>query len=67
VVLGLFGLATLCLLLALFVTPGEGCDDSLLGGDLCDAIDQGHGIGYWLALLAVIAGTALSAVRRSAD
>ncbi|RYB94033.1 hypothetical protein EUA93_06505 [Nocardioides oleivorans] len=64
-VLGCFALATLCTLLALFVTPGGGCDDAGLG--LCDAIDQGHGIGYWLALLAVIAGTALSFVRRSAD
>ncbi len=64
-VLGCFALATLCTLLALFVTPGGGCDDAGLG--LCDAIDQGHGFGYWLALLATIAGTALAALRRSAD
>ena len=66
-VLGLFAVATLCLVLALFVTPGGGCDDAGLGGDICDAIDQGHGFGYWLALLATIAGTALAAMRRSAD
>ncbi|SEC03288.1 hypothetical protein SAMN04489844_1544 [Nocardioides exalbidus] len=65
-VLGLFAVATLCLLVALFVTPGGGCDDAGIDG-LCDGIDIGRGIGYWLALLAAIAGTALSFVRRSAD
>ncbi|MFC7358830.1 hypothetical protein [Nocardioides astragali] len=66
-VLALFGLAAVCTLLALFVTPGGGCDDSGFGGEVCDMIDQGHGFGYWLALLASIAGVALAAVRRSAD
>ena len=65
-VLGLFAVATLCTLLALFVTPGGDCDDSIMAG-ACDMIDQGHGVGYWLALLATIAGTALAALRRSAD
>ncbi len=68
VVLGLFGLAALCTLLALFVIPGGKCDDSgLLGSDVCDLIDQGHGVGYWLALLATIGGTAVAALRRTAD
>ena len=66
-VLGLFGLAALCTLLALFVTPGGDCDDMVFMEGVCDAIDQGHGFGYLLALLAVIAGTALAAMRRSAD
>ncbi|WP_374454046.1 hypothetical protein [Nocardioides sp.] len=66
-VLGLFAGAVLCTVLALFVFPGGSCDDALIGGDFCDAIDQGHGFGYWLALLATIAGTALAAMRRSAD
>jgi hypothetical protein len=65
-VLGLFAVATLCLLVALFVTPGGGCDDAGIDG-LCDGIDIGRGVGYWLALLAAIAGTALSFMRRSAD
>lgn len=65
-VLALFGLAALCTLLALFVIPGGGCDDAGIKG-LCDGIDTGHGIGYWLALLATIAGTALAFLRRSAD
>lgn len=66
-VLGLFAGAVLCTVLALFVFPGGGCDDAFLGGSFCDAIDEGHGFGYWLALLASLAGLALAAVRRAAD
>ncbi|PKH42246.1 hypothetical protein SAMN05192575_10745 [Nocardioides alpinus] len=66
-VLALFGIAAFCTLLALFVTPGGDCDDSGLMGGVCDMIDQGHGFGYWLALLASIAGLVLAAVRRAAD
>ncbi|CAM3904101.1 hypothetical protein [Nocardioides zeicaulis] len=65
-VLGLLALSALCTLLALFVMPGGSCDDSLLGGSLCDMIDQGHGVGYWLALLASLAGTGLAVLRRTA-
>ena len=63
-VLGLFAAATVSTLLALFVVPGGSCDDSLFGGSVCDLIDQGHGFGYWLALLGSIAGTALAALAR---
>ena len=66
-VLALFGLAAACTLLALFVTPGGDCDDIVVLEGVCDAIDQGHGFGYWLALLATLGGTALAALRRSAD
>ena len=66
-VLGLFAAAALCTLLALVVTPGGDCEDVALMEGVCDAIDQGHGIGYWLALLATLGGTALAVVRRSAD
>lgn len=66
-VLGLFAGAVLCTVLALVVFPGGSCDDALLGGSVCDAVDQGHGFGYWLALLASVAGLALAVVRRSAD
>ncbi len=65
-VMALFGLAAACTLLALFVTPGGDCDDRIMSG-ACDMIDQGHGFGYWLALLASIAGLALAATRRTAD
>ena len=66
-VLALFGLAAVCTLLALVVTPGGDCDDIAFLDTACDMIDQGHGVGYWLALLATVGGTALAAVRRSAD
>jgi hypothetical protein len=55
-----FGLALLCLILALFVIPGGGCGGTSGLGFHCDT---GHGFGYWLALLAVIAGLALSVMR----
>ncbi len=58
VVLGAFTLASLLLLLALFVVLGN------TGGSAAGAfgikIDKGHGIGYWVSLLAVLAGTGLS-------
>ncbi|WP_151083905.1 DUF2721 domain-containing protein [Nocardioides cynanchi] len=55
-----FGAALICLILALFVIPGGGCNGAGAFGVKCDT---GHGIGYWLALLAVIAGLALSVLR----
>ena len=58
-VLGAFGLGTLCLIIALFVFPGGGCD----GVPGCDT---GHGFGYWLALLCGLAGTALAFLRYQA-
>jgi hypothetical protein len=56
-----FGLALLCLILAFFITPGgNSCSGASGFGVSCDT---GHGFGYWLALLAVIAGLALSVMR----
>ena len=55
-VLGLMASGLLCTILALFVFPGGSV--SGLG------IDTGHGFGYWLALLATIAGTVLAGMRR---
>ncbi len=69
VVLALFGLALVCTLLALFVYPGESCEDAVGGfmtKDICDSFDEGRGVGYWLALISTAAGTALAAMRRSA-
>jgi hypothetical protein len=51
-VAALFGAALICTLLALFIWPGK------VSGL---AIDYGHGVGYWLALLFTIAGTAVAA------
>jgi hypothetical protein len=59
VVLGLFGVATLCLLLALFVIPGNTGGSDLFGVH----VNKGHGFGYWICLLAVLAGTGLSVKR----
>lgn len=58
VVLGAFALASLLLLLALFVMPGN--DGGATAAALGVKIDKGHGIGYWVSLLAVLAGTGLS-------
>lgn len=61
VVLGLFGVAALCLLLALVVVPGyAGSAGSSLFGI---HVNKGHGFGYWICLLAVLVGTGLSVKR----
>ena len=62
VVLALFALATLCLLLALFVVPGNTGGSGLFGVH----VNKGHGFGYWVTLIAVLAGTGL-AVKRFID
>jgi hypothetical protein len=59
VVLALFGVATLCLLLALFVVPGNTGGSGLFGVH----VNKGHGFGYWICLLAVLVGTGLSVKR----
>jgi hypothetical protein len=64
VVLGLLGFATLCVVIAFFVIPGGDCQ----GIQVCeDAIDFGHGVGYWLSLLTVIGATALAFMRKDAN
>ncbi|MFT4085312.1 MAG: hypothetical protein QM638_22245 [Nocardioides sp.] len=50
-IVGLFGVAFIFTLLALFIWPGK-----VSGLD----IDYGHGVGYWLALIFTLGGTALS-------
>ncbi len=62
-VLGLFAAATLCVVMAFFVIPGGDCQ----GIKVCeDSIDFGHGVGYWLSLLIVLGGLALSYLRKDA-
>jgi len=58
VVLGGFGLALLCELIALVWVP---IDTGGFGGVI--KADKGHGFGYWLVLLCVLAGTGLAAKR----
>ena len=49
--------------IAFFVIPGGDCQ----GIQVCeDAIDFGHGVGYWLSLLTVIGATALAFMRKDA-
>jgi len=63
VVLGGFALATLCTLLALFIVPGV--EGSAAAAAVGVKVDKGHGIGYWLAFIVLIAGTALAYKRFS--
>jgi hypothetical protein len=58
-VLAGYGLATLCVLLGLLVVPGHIPNVQLRGF----SVDEGHGLGYWLSLLTIAAGTALSYLR----
>jgi len=53
---GAFGLALLCLILALFLNPLPSC-----GG--VPGCDIGHGFGYWLAVICMLAGLGLSVMR----
>lgn len=57
-VLGAFAVASLCEILALFVFPGGKVDSAFIH------VNYGHGVGYWLTLLACLAGLGLSVVRR---
>jgi hypothetical protein len=57
-VLAAFALASLLLLLALFVVPGNTA--GVGAGVFGFKIEKGHGIGYWVSLLAVLAGTAMA-------
>jgi hypothetical protein len=56
-----FGVALLCIIIALFVTPGiGGC------GSFCDGIDFGRGFGFWASAIIVVGGTVLSFLRKDA-
>src|SRR4051794_13957236 len=57
IALGLYALATLCVILALFVIP------SYLGVSVPDSVDTGHGFGYWISLILILGGTVLSLMR----
>jgi hypothetical protein len=53
--LALYAVATLCVILALFIFPG--------GNYSGPGVDEGHGAGYWLSLIVIIAGLVLSLMR----
>lgn len=60
-VLAGFGFALVCALLALVIVPGP--SSSVANGLLGIKVDKGHGVGYWIGLLAILAGTGLSYLR----
>lgn len=51
ITLGAYAVATLCVILALFVYPGSALPNT------------GHGFGYWISLVVIIAGLAMSYLR----
>ena len=57
--LGAYAAATLCLILALFIVPGDTSGVSAFGVK----VDKGHSIGYWITLIVIIAGLVLSLMR----
>ncbi|MEP7177636.1 MAG: hypothetical protein ABI775_00960 [Pseudonocardiales bacterium] len=58
-----FAVATLSELLAFFIHPGTGQSASTSFGGCKIEAHVGHGVGYWITLLAVIAGLVLSLMR----
>jgi len=65
-VLGGYVVALICELLALLIVPGDtGGLNGALGIQIGIKIDKGHSFGYWIALIAVIVGTALAYKRYS--
>jgi hypothetical protein len=57
--LGAYALATLSVILALFVIPGDTGGSGAFGVH----VDKGHGFGYWISLIVIIAGLVLSLMR----
>lgn len=57
--LGCYAVATLCMILALFIVPKTYHGVSIPSS----AVDTGHGFGYWVTLIVVIAGLVLSLMR----
>lgn len=60
--LGLFAVATLFVIIALFTNAYDTDGAGALGID----VDSGHGFGYWASLIVIIAGTVLSLMRLQA-
>lgn len=52
-----YAVATLCVILAIFIIPGY------LGVDVPSGVDKGHGAGYWISLIVIVAGLVLSLMR----
>jgi hypothetical protein len=57
-VLGAYGVAALCVILALFVVPGPSVSGT--------GYDKGHGFSYWISLIVILAGAVLAFLRKDA-
>ena len=57
---GCYAVATLCMILALFVVPNY---LGVSGPDYDKVVNEGHGFGYWITFIAIIAGLVLSLMR----
>jgi hypothetical protein len=60
--LGLYALATLCVIIAIFVIPSSFCYRGFCG-TVPDGVDKGHAWGFWLSLILIIAGLVVSLMR----
>jgi len=61
--LAAYGVATISILLAFFIHPGTGQSASTSFGGCKISAHVGHGAGYWITLLVIIAGLVLSLMR----
>lgn len=57
--LAAYAVATLCVILAIFIIPGDTGGADAFGVH----IDKGHGVGFWISLIVIIAGLVLSLMR----
>ena len=61
VVLAGFAVATVCVIIAAFVTPGKASPGLLKALDI--SVDYGRGAGFWLSLIVILAGAVMSFLR----
>lgn len=61
-----FGVATACVLMALLVNPLPGEESKDTFGGVTIEYSKGHGVGFWLTLIVVVAGLVLAFRRKDA-
>ena len=60
--LGCYAVATLCVILAIFIVPSSVCYEGVCG-TVPSSVDKGHSFGFWISLIVIIAGLVLSLMR----
>jgi hypothetical protein len=60
IVLGAYAVATLFIIIAIFVTPGTSGSNDLPVGL---SVDYGRGVGFWITFIAILAGLVLAFLR----